>query len=447
VNWDAYWFVDATFRNDWSSALSPDKRSFFYPSVSTSLVVTEMIERMGGSVPSWITYGKLRGSYAQVGNDLAAYELYNTYEVSKDPNGNTVVKRKNTLYDQNVRNELIRSLEVGAEARFFNNRVGLDVALYKTNATNQLINLPMDPLSGYSYRKINAGNIQNKGIEVMLNGRVLDNPKSISWDMTVNYSVNDNTVKELTNDVSLYSLGSYDDVQVYAETGKKFGEIYGTAFQRVEDASSPYYGKIIVNGNGLPLATQGKIRLGNQQASGLLGVGNTFYWKSLSLGFQVDARFGGKMFSGTLISMQRAGTAAETVVNGKRENFIVDGAVYNADTKAYEQNTVAVSPQDYWRNAIGATNMGIVEANLYDASNVRLRNVQLSYALPAKLLSRTPVQRASIGFSCNNVWLISSHLKGIDPESVFATNTNATGFENGSAPTTRTFLFNLSVSF
>ena len=98
-------------------------------------------------------------------------------------------------------------------------------------------------------------------------------------------------------------------------------------------------------------------------------------------------------------------------------------------------------------NSIGATNVGIVEANLYDASNIRLRNVQLSYALPAKLLSRTPVQRASIGFSCNNVWLISSHLKGIDPESVFATNTNATGFENGSAPTTRTFLFNLSVSF
>ena len=447
VNWDAYWFVDATFRNDWSSALSPDKRSFFYPSVSTSLVVTEMIERMGGNVPSWITYGKLRGSYAQVGNDLAAYELYNTYEVSKDPNGNTVVKRKNTLYDQNVRNELIRSLEIGAEARFFKSRVGLDVALYKTNATNQLINLPMDPLSGYSFRKINAGNIQNKGIEVMLNGRVLDKPNGISWDATVNYSVNDNTVKELTNDVNLYSLGGYDDVQVYAEAGKKFGEIYGTAFQRVTDASSPYFGKIVVNGNGLPLATQNKVRLGNQQASGLLGVGNTFYWKSLSLGFQVDARFGGKMFSGTLISMQRAGSAAETVVNGKRENFIVDGAVYNADTKTYEQNTVAVSSQDYWMNSIGATNVGIVEANLYDASNIRLRNVQLSYSLPAKLLSRTPVQRASIGFSCNNVWLISSHLKGIDPESVFATNTNATGFENGSAPTTRTFLFNLSVSF
>ncbi|HEU4551700.1 MAG TPA: SusC/RagA family TonB-linked outer membrane protein [Chitinophaga sp.] len=445
-NWDAYWFVDATFRNDWSSALGPDNRSFFYPSISTSLVLTEMIQRMGGQVPSWITYGKIRGSYAQVGNDMDAYQLYNTYEVSKDPNGNTVVKRKNTLFDPNVRNELIKSFEVGAEARLFNNRVGVDVALYKTNATNQLINLPMDPLSGYSYRKINAGNIQNKGVEVMLNARVLDKPQSVSWDVTVNYSANDNTIKELTDDVTLYPLGGYDDVQVYAETGHKYGEIYGSSYQRVTDATSPYYGKIIVNGNGLPLATD-KVSLGTQQASGLLGVINTFYWKSFTLGFQVDARFGGKMYSGTLSSMQIAGTAEETVVNGKRADILVDGVVYDADTKTYTPNTKAVSPQDYWVSGLGIGNVGIVEANLYDASNVRLRNVQLSWALPAKLFVRTPIQRASIGFSCNNVWLISSHMKGLDPESVYATSTNATGFENGSVPTARTFLFNLSVSF
>lgn len=357
------------------------------------------------------------------------------------------MKRKGVLFDPNVRSELIRSTELGLEARLFNNRVGIDVALYKTNATNQLINLPMDPLSGYSSKKINAGKIQNKGIEVMLNARVLDKPKGISWDVMVNYSANNNTVKEITDGVNLYSLGGYDALQVYAKAGEKYGEIYGTAFQRVTDASSPYYGKIIVNSNGIPLGTSESVRLGNQQASGLLGVTNTFYWKSLSLGFQVDARFGGKMFSGTLNSMQVAGTAAETVVNGKRENFVVDGAVYNADTKTYEQNTVSIQPQDYWVNGVGVGNVGITENNLYDASNIRLRNVQLSYALPAKLFSRTPVQRASIGFSCNNVWLISSHIKGLDPESVYATSTNATGFENGSVPTARTFLFNLSVSF
>jgi TonB-linked SusC/RagA family outer membrane protein len=447
LNWDAYWFLDATFRNDWSSALSKANQSYFYPSVSTSLIVTEMIDRLGGQAPKWVSYGKVRASYAQVGNDLGPYELYNTYEVSKDPNGNTVVKRKNTLYDPNVRSELIKSLELGAEARLFNNRLGIDLAWYKTNATRQLINLPMDPLSGYSYKKINAGNIENKGFEIMLNARVLDNPRAFSWDVNVNYSANKNTVKELTPDISRYSLGGYDNVQVYAVAGEKYGEIWGTAYQRVTDPNSPYFGKIILNESGYPLATQGTVRLGNQQASGLLGVTNTFYYKSFSLGFQVDARFGGKMFSGTLSTMQKSGTAAETVVNGQRENILVDGVVYDATTKTYKPNTKAITPQEYWVSAIGVQNVGIVEANLYDASNVRLRNVQLSYNLPAKLLSRTPVQRASVGFSCNNVWLISSHMKGIDPESVFATGTNAVGFENGSAPTSRTFLFNLTVSF
>ncbi len=447
VNWDAYWFVDATFRNDWSSALSADNRSFFYPSVSTSLVVTEMLQRLGNDLPSWLTYGKVRASYAQVGNDMEPYQLYNTFDVTKDPNGHLVIKNKNTLYDPNVRSELIKSTELGAEVRLFNNRLGADVAVYKSNATNQIIDLPMDPLSGYIYRKVNAGDIENKGIEVMLNGRILDNVAGgLNWDMTVNYSSNKNKVNYITDDVDVYPLGGYDAVQIRANAGETYGEIWGTGYQRVEDPTSPYFGKIIVNGNGLPLATSQSVRLGNQQATGLLGIGNTFSYKGVSLGFQVDARFGGKIFAGTLNSMQKSGTGAQTVVNGKRDNILVDGVFFDADKGSYQPNATSVTPQDYWA-AISTGNVGIVEANLYDASNVRLRNVQLSYALPAKLLSRTPVQRATIGFSCNNVWMISSHVHGIDPESVFAAGTNAVGFENGSVPTTRSFLFNLSIGF
>jgi TonB-linked SusC/RagA family outer membrane protein len=447
LNWDAYWFVDVTLRNDWSSALSKANQSYFYPSVSTSLVVTDMITRNGGSLPSWISYGKVRASYAAVGNDLAPYSLYNTYDVSKDPNGNTIVKRKNILFDPNVKSELIKSTEVGAEMKFFNNRLSVDFAWYKSNATRQLIDLPMDPLSGYSSKKINGGDIENKGIELMVNARVVDNPKGLSWDLGANFSNNKNTVNEIGEGIQLYSLGGFDDVQIYAAAGQKYGEIWGTAFQRVTDPASPAYGKMIVNASGYPQATATKVRLGNQQPNAMLGVTNTFYFKNLSLGFQVDGRFGGKMFSGTLSGLQRSGAAAETVVNGRRDDIIVDGVIFNDATKAYDPNTVAVRPQQYWANAINATNVGIVENNLYDASNIRLRNVNLSYNLPANFLSKTPVQRASIGFSCNNVWLISSHMKGIDPESVYATNTNAIGFEAGSAPTSRTFLFNLSVSF
>lgn len=447
VNWDAYWFVDVTLRNDWSSALSKANRSYFYPSVSTSLIVTDMISHLGGEAPKWLSYGKVRASYAMVGNDLAPYSLYNTYDVSKDPNGNTVVKRKNILFDPNVRSELIKSTEVGAELKLFNNRLSVDFAWYKSNATRQLIDLPMDPLSGYSSKKINAGNIENTGIELMLNARVIDNPSGLSWDLGANFSNNKNTVKEIAPGVSLYSLGGFDDVQIYAAAGEKYGEIWGTAFQRVTDPASPAFGKMIVNASGYPLATANKVKLGNQQPTAMLGITNTFYYKALSLGFQVDGRFGGKMFSGTLSGLQRSGAAAETVVNGRRDDIVVDGVIYNDATKTYDPNTVAVRPEQYFSAALNGTNVGIVENNLYDASNIRLRNLNISYNLPSRLLSKTLVQRASVGLSCTNVWLISSHMKGIDPESVYATNTNAIGFEAGSAPTSRTFLFNLSVSF
>lgn len=161
----------------------------------------------------------------------------------------------------------------------------------------------------------------------------------------------------------------------------------------------------------------------------------------------IDARFGGKIFSGTLDAMQRSGTAAVTAVNGSRDTMIVNGVILNSTTSKYEKNTMAVSSQRYWSAVAGADNLGITEANLYDASNVRLRNIQLSYTLSRKLLSNTPIQRIVVGVSCNNVWLIQSHMHGIDPESVFSTSTNATGFENGSAPTSRTFLVNLTVGF
>jgi hypothetical protein len=186
--------------------------------------------------------------------------------------------------------------------------------------------------------------------------------------------------------------------------------------------------------------------LGNQQATGLLGVTNSFEYKGLGLSFQVDARFGGEIFSATHVAMQASGTAAVTAPNGERENFVVDGVI-SSGSGSYTKSTIAVSPQAYWRAVATANNLGVTEANLYDASNVRLRNLQVSYDLPRSFLARTPIQKAKIGISCNNVWMIKSHVRGIDPESVYATNTNATGFENAGLPTTRTILFNLSLSF
>ncbi|MBB2145114.1 SusC/RagA family TonB-linked outer membrane protein [Pedobacter sp. LMG 31464] len=447
LNYDGYLFVDGTFRNDWSSTLSPANRSFFYPSVSVSYVFTEMFSRMNKTLPSWISYGKLRASYASVGNDLSPYQLYNTFSIGKDPLGSTTAGRGNILFDPNVKSELIKSYEAGLEMRFFKSRVGFDLAIYKSNATQQLINLPMDGLSGYTSKKINAGDIENKGIEVMLDGRILNNPNSFNWNVTVNYSANKNVVNSISKDVTTYALGGYDDVQIMAVAGQKYGEIYGSHLLRVNDPSSQYNGQLILRNTGLPQKDPQNIKLGNQQATGLLGVTNAFSYKGVGLSFLVDARFGGKIFSGTLADMQQFGTASNTVTNGLRDDILVDGVVLNTSTNTYEKNTVKVSPQNYWGAVAGANNLGITEANLYDASNIRLRNVQLSYDLPRKFFASTPIQRVKIGASCNNVWLIKSHMNGLDPESIYATGTNATGFENGSAPTTRTFLFNLTVGF
>ncbi|UOE49946.1 SusC/RagA family TonB-linked outer membrane protein [Mucilaginibacter sp. SMC90] len=446
LNYDGYLFVDGTFRNDWSSVLNAANRSYFYPSVSTSFLFTEFMTKNGSTLPSWLTYGKLRGSFASVGNDMDPYQLYNVYTIGKDPNGNTTASRGDVLFDANVRSELIKSYEAGLEMRFFNSRVGFDFAVYKSNATRQLINLPMDGLSGYSARKINAGDIQNKGLELMVDGKIVAG-QGFNWNTSVNFSINRNTVKYLTQDVTQYALGGFDDLSVVAQSGQLYGEIIGSRLLRVKDASSPYNGQLLLDANGLPQVDPVKSKLGNQQASSLLGVTNTFSYKNFDLSFLVDARFGGQVFSGTLAHMEATGTSNKTVVNGERPDMLVDGVVLNPTTNQYEKNTVKTSAQNYWAVVAGHGNMGVSEANLYDASNIRIRNVQLNYNLSQKFAHSIGMQRARVGVSANNVWLISSHMNGMDPESSYATGTNATGFENGSFPTTRTILFNLTVGF
>ncbi|HMR92557.1 MAG TPA: SusC/RagA family TonB-linked outer membrane protein [Chitinophagaceae bacterium] len=447
VNYDGYIYLDATFRNDWSSALIEENRSYFYPSVSLSYVITEMIDKMGGVLPAWISYAKLRASYAAVGNDLAPYSLYNGYEIKKDPLSNTYAIRNSVLKDANVTSELIKSQELGVEARFFNSRVGIDFTWYKSNATNQLIDIPMDPLSGYSFRKVNAGDIQNKGIELMVDARILSNPQSLNWSIMANFSKNENKIIDIASDLDVneYQLGNFDDLFIRAASGGLYGDIYGTRLLRVKDPSSQHFGKLLLNGNGLPQRDAEIVKLGNQQAKGLIGVTNTFTYKGFGFSFLIDARIGGEIFSASNVSLQRFGVAAVTAPNGERPEMVVDGVV--ADGSGHAVNTKAVSQQLYWNTLATLNNLGVGEAYLYDATNVRLRNVQLSYSLPKNFLSKTPIQNARLALSCNNVWMIKSHLMGIDPESVFATGSNAVGFENGAFPTMRSFLFSLSLGF
>jgi len=449
LNYDGYLYLSGTLRNDWTSTLSPRNNSYSYPSVSLSYVFTDMIDKNGGKLPSWLSYGKLRASYAAAGNDLSPYSLYNVYYTGTDPNGNTTATRNGTLFNDSVKNELIKSYEAGAELRFFQNKIGIDVSFYKSNAVNQLITLPMDPLSGYSGRIINAGNIQNKGIEITADARILDNPKSLNWNMAVNFSHNKNTVPSIYPGVDQYTLpgGSIDIFKILAVAGQPYGEIYGTKLLRVTDPKDANYGKLILTNNGLPKATTDISRLGNQQATALLGFNNSFSYKGFGLSILLDARFGGKIFSQTLDNMERNGTAAITVNNGSRDSMIVQGVVLDPNSNQYVPNTSKISTQQYWGATAGAGNSGITEVNLYDATNVRIRNIQLSYNFPKKMLGNSFLQKAMVSVSCTNVWLITSHMHGLDPESVYAAGTPAVGFENASPPTSRIFYVNLSLGF
>lgn len=446
LNWDGYLFLDVTARNDWSSTMSKANRSYFYPSVSLSGVISDMVLKLGGQMPEWFTFAKVRASYAEVGNDLDPYQLYNNFTVGKDENGNTTAAPGNVLFDSTVRSELIKSWEAGFDLRFFNNRLGLDAAWYKTNATRQLLNLPMDPFSGYSSRKVNAGNIQNEGIEISLNGAILDNPKGLSWNSTAQFSLNRNKIIDLYPGVTLYDIKTLDAIQIVAVQGSYYGDIYGQTFQRVEDKNDPNYGKIIVGEDGLPLITTGKSKVGNQSPDWMLGWTNSFAYKGFNLSFLVDFRIGGDLYSATASNLYVRGNAAGTVVNGNRQDFVVPNSVVQT-SNGYAENKVPVTHQNYWERIGSTGNYGLPEMFTYDATNIRLRNITLGYDFNRAMLQKTPFQRLRLSATCNNVWMIHYNLPGIDPESVSATNTNATGFENGAAPTSRSFTFNVTVGF
>ena len=443
INYGGWVFLDATVRKDWTSTLSPKNRAYVYPSVSLAWVITDMINKYS-SVPGWLTFAKARVSYAEVGNDMGPYQLYNVYTMGTDNFGNPIVNSQGTLYNDDVKNELIKSWEAGLDMRFFDSRVGLDISWYKTNATNQLINLPIAAIA-YSSKKVNAGNIQNSGWEAVLNVEPIRS-RDFLWRSTLNFSANKNKIIDLADGVEEYSLGGYDNLRIVAKVGGDYGDIYGSKYARVEDENSPHYGKLILNGDGLPTAASGSHYLGNQNPVAQLGWINSFTWKDLTASFQVDARIGGKMFSGTLGTMENAGTAAWTVDN--REKMVVDGVVKDGDN--YVVNTKETTGEKYWQTISGRAggNLGISEENLYDATNVRLRNVSIAYSLPKRLLAGQDIfQSIKLGFSCTNVFMIYSKMRGLDPESIFATSTNAIGFEYGAAPTSRAYVFNVSFGF
>lgn len=424
LSYEGQFYLDLTGRNDWSSTLPASENSYFYPSVGASWVFTETLESLGP-----ISFGKLRASWAQVGNDTNPYGLVNTFGTNYNIKEEKMdVTRDNWRANPNLKNETVQSIEAGLEI-LFGDRLGLDLAVYKTNTFDQILRLAIPPATGYSFDLVNAGNIQNAGVELTLN-TVPVIAGDLKWESTINWSMNRNKVIELTEATSRQdlSLGALP-VSIVVEEGGAYGDIYGTAYLRDDD------GNLVIDASGIPVQAPDRKKLGNAMPKGMFGWSNTITYKNISLGFLIDATYGGRIFMGSINMGTANGTLALTEDN--REGGLIVKGVSQSDGSP---NTVAITAEQYWKGI-----SGINEAFVYDATNIRFRELTLSYSLPQSILSKTPFKTVKAGFVARNLFMISSKTEGFDPEAGYSSASSAIGAEYASMPTMRSIGFNVKV--
>ncbi|PWT94837.1 MAG: SusC/RagA family TonB-linked outer membrane protein [Bacteroidetes bacterium] len=439
VGFRNYLFFDATYRNDWVSVLSSGNRSFHYPSYSLSAIVNDMWRDIFKSeFPEAISYLKIRGAYAEAGSvTIAPYSLDPTFSISRgygDANL-LVTSTPSTLFDPNIKPGLVKSSEIGAEIKFFNNRLGADFTYYTKDATNQILQAPLPIGTGFNGGKfINAGKIRNQGYEFTVTATPIK--KNLVWDIVINYNHNKNEVIELSADQKTFYLqGDVNSraIRIMANEGQPYGNIYGRDFAR--DAS----GNIIVETDGTPRKSDDKnVLLGNFQPKYLAGIQNNFSYKGLYFSFLIDIRHGGQFYSQSLAYEYAAGTAKGTLPY-REGGMVVDGVLDNGS-----KNTTAINSQQYWAKVAGAE--PVASQFIYDASNVRLREAVIGYTIPNHVWGNIPIRNVYVSLVGRNLWMISKHIPGLDPESSFST-TDAQGWENGAYPSTRSFGASLRVEF
>lgn len=450
-------YVDVTLRNDVSSTLSPDNRSYLYPSVSGSLIFSNLFEH-----GKWLTFGKVRDSWAKVGGDTDPYRLsleygLKTYSVNGTPLGQ--ITSGVVPYNQ-LKPTSTHSIEVGLDMRFFDSRLGIDLTLYQQTTKDQILSLPISQSTGYNRAMINAGEISNKGIEVALNA-VPVKTRNFSWDTNVNFAKNKNEVVKLHEDVQDYELASarWANAYIYASEGQPYGVIVGKKMSRNEA------GEVIYE-NGLPTFDENVSVLGNGNYDFTLGFRNVFSYKNLSMSVLVDMKFGADVYSMSMFQSHTKGTSKNTLEG--REGWYESEQLRKAAKKptdewtptggflgkgvkvvgekdgkpVYEQNDVYVNPYSYWL----AIQENSPEPFIYDNSYIKLREVSLSYNFPKKWFAKTPIQSLTLSAYGRNLFLLYTKLKNIDPESSY-NNGNGQGFEYGSLPSRRTFDFGVNVKF
>jgi len=422
-------FLDGSLRNDWSSTLPEKNNSYLYPSISGTWLFSELLNSQ------FFSLGKIRVSWAQVGNDTDPYQLNITY--SSDPNyGNLPVYRlPNTIPNAELKPERITTKELGVELGFFNNRLEFDVTYYSISSINQILPLDVTATNGYHFAMINAGEMTNKGWEVMFNSRVIESAGGFNWDFGINWARNVNEVVKLAEGQTNYRIGGAWGASINAKIGQPYGTWTTVGFEynekgeRIVDANG--YFKWVLNqdfGSYLPDWTGGII--------------NTFTYKGITLYALIDFQKGGQVYSVSNGFGDYTGLTIVTAGNNDKGNpqrdDPADGGGWRADGvfEDGEPNNIYIESIEYWKYAI------MPEYYLYDASYLKLRELRIAYLFPRKISG--PFTNIELSFISRNLAILYKNIPNVDPETAYGSD-NIQGFENGQHPSTRIFGFNLKL--
>ena len=454
-------FLDVTGRNDWSSALTlPENlkalgnadNSYFYFSTALSAIVSDMVK-----LPSYISFAKLRGSFAQVGNDTDPFTFTQSFNPSQPFGTAQIYGETDRLANLNLKPEISSAFEIGADIRFLKNRMGIDFTYYQSNTKNQILNIPLSLTSGYNSRAINAGKIKNWGYEAMLNFQTVKQ-KNFTWTTDINFSSNRSKVIELRDGLTNFVMATRR-VSIEARVGERMGDMYGIGFARVQstnkdapyyDATGQYTGQMVFDpSNGRPIRTTNRIKLGNYNPDWLMGISNSFNYKGIRLSFLFDIRSGGEIYSETQTVGREGGIITETL-EGRATGYdltqagngvVGQGVVFVGGVPT--PNTRKVSAREWHTAWTGGRN--IAEGVMYDASFVKLRELQVGYNIPDKVWGKLPFRGVAITLVARNLFLWDN-VPHVDPEVMsYSGGTALPGIENMSIPGTRSYGVNLSI--
>jgi len=425
-------FLGVTGRNDWSSTLPSENRSYFYPSVSTGFILTEAFD-MDSDV---LSFAKLRASWAQVGGDTGAYKLSRTYSASAY-NNIAMFSPGSTLSPNNLKPEITSSFEVGADIRLWQDRLGIDVTYYDQVTVNQILSVATSTTTGYRSMLLNAGEIENSGVEVMMKFKIMDDPTGFNWDASLNWAKNKSTVNELYGDLESYQISpGFGGCKTLGIPGEEWGVLWGLPFVRDDNDN------MVVSEAGLPLTTNAGVNLGNVTPDWTGGLRNSFTYNDISLSFLIDARMGGDFFSVTAWHAPFTGTYEGSTLNNVRE----EGLIVDAVKEDGSVNDTRVSAQQYYAGSWMWNNH---EYSILDGSFVKLRELTLGYDFDVSKVKW--IYSLNLSFVGRNLAILyrdqSTAELGIDPEVGMGGGDRGVGFENFQIPTMRNLGFKLRVSF